>query len=479
MSRVALAFIGLYLVGVLAAGWYGYRRTGSGPDEYFLAGGTLGRIVYPLTMFATLVSAFNFLGSAGFAYLHGLPWFTMLAVTSLAGIPLALVGYRAWLLGRERGYITPTEYLGDQFDSDVLKVLVVAVQFVWAIPYLAIQAIGGGVILEVISDGALGFEVGALLVMLVTAVYLSLGGLRGSAWSDVIQGVVLVGFLSTALLYIQPEITLDRFFRNVARETGLLTTAGNVGFFTPRIWLSFLLMNGMAVIAYPQVFQRFFAAKSERSFRSLIVWWPAVLAVTSVVPVLLGIIGTGIVPDLANPDKVVPRLLETFAPTWLVGIIMGGAVAAMMSTADSLALTLSSLVTRDLYHDHVDPDASDRAERWVARIAIGVLLATGYGIALSFTGTIVELAIYFIQGNALLLPVLLAPLYWRGATATGALASVVLGQAYLVAAGFGPAPTFGFMPFIPALALACIGLVGGSLLTADRDETPAVRADEA
>ncbi|MFB6280507.1 MAG: sodium:solute symporter [Haloferacaceae archaeon] len=479
MSAVALAFVGLYLLVVLAVGWYGYRRTGTGPDEYFLAGGTLGRVVYPLTMFATLVSAFNFLGSAGFGYVHGLPWFTMLAVTSLAGLPLALVGYRAWRLGRDRGYITPTEYLGDQFDSDALKILVVVVQFVWAVPYLAIQAIGGGVIVEVIAGGTVGFEVGALLVVAVTAVYLSLGGLRGAAWSDVIQGVVLVGFLSTALVYIQPEVALGRFFRRIAAETGLLTTAGNAGFFTPRIWLSFLLMNGMAVIAYPQVFQRFFAAEGERSFRSLIAWWPAVLAVTSVVPVVLGIIGTGVVPDLANPDRVVPRLLQAFAPAWLVGVIMGGAVAAMMSTADSLVLTLSSLVTRDLYHDHVDPGASDRAERWVARGAIAVLLAAGYGLALSFTGTIVELSIYFIQGNALLLPVLLAPLYWRGATAAGALASVVLGQGYLVAAGFGPAPAFGFMPFVPALALACLGLFGGSLLTADRSGTVAASAEEA
>lgn len=471
MSVVAVGFVGIYLLVVLGVGWYGYRRTGTGPDEYFLAGGTLGQVVYPLTMFATLVSAFNFLGSAGFGYLHGFPWFTMLAVTSLAGIPLALVGYKAWLLGRERGYITPTEYLGDQFDSDTLKILVVVIQFVWAVPYLAIQAIGGGVIFEAISDGAIPFRIGALIVVVVTIVYLSLGGLRGSAWSDVIQGTVLVGFLSTALLYIQPEVSLEQFFREVATETGLMTTAGNVGFFSPRIWLSFLLMNGMAVIAYPQVFQRFFAAKSKRSFRSLIVWWPAVLAVTSTVPVLLGIIGHELLPNLANPDQVVPRLLEQFAPTWLVGIIMGGAVAAMMSTADSITLTLSSLVTRDIYHDHINPDADKRTERWIARAAIGLLLAAGYVLALLFKGTIVELSIYFIQGNALLLPIFLAPLYWKEATASAAIASVVVGQGYLIVAGFGPAPAFGFMPFIPALVLALLALVGVSVLMPEKEDT--------
>jgi len=465
MTGTALAIVGLYLAATLAIGWYGYVRTGTTPDEYFLAGGTLGRVVFPLTLFATLMSAFLFLGSAGWGYRHGLGWMALLGVEALAGLPLAVIGLRVWRVGRERGFLTPPELVGAAYDSDAVKLVVLAVQFVWAGPYLAIQAIGGGLLFETITDGAVSFAGGAVLVTVVTGVYLTLGGLRSVAWSDVLQGVAVVVLLAGAAAYLLPALDPAATTRELAAETGLLTPAGDRGFFTPGVRLSFLLMNAMAIVAYPQMFQRFLAAEDERAFRSLLIWWPVMVLVAAVVPVLLGVWGAAALPDLADPDTVLPALLAAHAPTWLFGVVMGGALAAMMSTADSLVLTLSSIVSRDLYRAHLNPEASDARETWVGRAAAVALLAIGLGIALVQEGTIVGLAVYFIQGNALLLPAFLAALYWDRATAGGALASVVAGQGYFVAAQFGPAPSFAFLPFVPALALACGALVAGSLAT--------------
>jgi len=465
MTGTALAIVGLYLAATLAIGWYGYVRTGTTPDEYFLAGGTLGRVVFPLTLFATLMSAFLFLGSAGWGYRHGLGWMALLGVEALAGLPLAVIGLRVWRVGRERGFLTPPELVGAAYDSDAVKLVVLAVQFVWAGPYLAIQAIGGGLLFETITDGAVSFAGGAVLVTVVTGVYLTLGGLRSVAWSDVLQGVAVVVLLAGAAAYLLPALDPAAATRELAAETGLLTPAGDRGFFTPGVRLSFLLMNAMAIVAYPQMFQRFLAAEDERAFRSLLIWWPVMVLVAAVVPVLLGVWGAAALPDLADPDTVLPALLAAHAPTWLFGVVMGGALAAMMSTADSLVLTLSSIVSRDLYRAHLNPEAGDARETWVGRAAAVALLAIGLGIALVQEGTIVGLAVYFIQGNALLLPAFLAALYWDRATAGGALASVVAGQGYFVAAQFGPAPSFAFLPFVPALALACGALVAGSLAT--------------
>ena len=370
--------------------------------------------------------------------------------------------------------ITPTEFVGDAFDSDAVKLCTLAVQFAWAIPYVAIQAIGGGIIFETISGGAVPFWQGALIVTIVTGIYLSIGGLRSVAWSDVLQGVTLVIMLIAAAVYLLPAIDPLKLTRTVAVETGLLTTAGARDFFTPRVWFSFALMNAMAVIAYPQMFQRFFAAEDEHSFRALLIWWPPMAVVAAVVPVLLGTWGTRLVPELSNPDLVIPTLLQQYVPPVVVGVVMGGALAAMMSTADSLVLTLSSLVTRDLYHDHVASDENAQRERRIGRAIIAVLLTAGYVLALAAQGripgipaigTVIELAVYFIQGNALLLPVFLAPLYWPRATATGALLSIIVGQAYFLASAYASAPTFGFMPFVPALILALGTLVIGTLAT--------------
>lgn len=477
-SALGLALVGLYVAVTLGLGWYGGRRTGATPREYFLAGGTLGRVVFPLSLFATLMSAFIFLGSAGFGYVHGLAWAVMIGIEAVAVVPLAYVGLRAWRAARAGGYVTPTELLGDAFGSDRVKLLVVVVQFGWAIPYVAIQAVGGGLLIETVSGGALSFTVGAAVTMATTAVYLGLGGLRGAAWSDVLQGVTVVVVLVAAAVFVLPAARAADVAAAL-RGSDLLAPAGAAGFFTPRVWLSFLLMNAMAIIAYPQMFQRFFAAEDERAFRALLGWWPVMAAVAAVVPVALGLVGTQLVPGLSTPDLVIPELLAETAPTWVLGLVVGGAVAAMMSTADSLVLTLSSMVTRDVYRDHLaGDDDGDESAAWatelrVSRASTAALLGGGFLLALVATGrapgiaavgTIVELAVYFIQGNALLLPVFLAALYWPAATRTGAVASVLLGQGYFLAGVFGPAPAFGFTPFVPALALAVAGLVAGSLL---------------
>lgn len=459
-----LAMMGLYVAVTIAIGWYGYRRTGTTPAEYFLAGSTLGRIVFPLTMFATLMSAFIFLGSAGFGYIHGMGWFALLGVEAIAGIPLALIGLRVWRIGRKHDILTPTELLEHAFDSSTIKLVVLGVMFVWAIPYLAIQAVGGGVLFETITDGAVPYWAGGLMIVTVTGFYLSLGGLRSVAWSDVLQGIALVVLLAAAFVYLLPAFDPRELTATIAVETNLLTQAGDTGFFTPGVWLSFLLMNTMAIIAYPQMFQRFLAARDERAFRSLLVWWPLMVIVAALVPVVLGVWGTQLVPGLDDPDTVIVVLLEAHVPDWITGIILGGAIAAMMSTADSLVLTLSSMVSRDLYRSHLNPTASDARETWIGRLVVVVLLICGFLLALTRPPSIIDLAVYFIQGNALLLPVFLAALYWSRTTTTGALASVVLGQGYFVGAVFGPLPSFGFLPFVPALICACLGL-GVSLVT--------------
>jgi SSS family solute:Na+ symporter len=301
-------------------------------------------------------------------------WVALLGVEALAGIPLALIGIKVWRIGRERGYLTPTEYVGDAYDSDTVKLVILGVQFVWAIPYLAIQAMGGGLLFETITEGAVTFTQGALLLTLVTAVYLSLGGLRSVAWSDVFQGITMVVLLIAALVYLFPALNPIEATTTLMAESTHLHPAGDQGFFTPGVWLSFLLMNTMAIIVYPQMFQRFLAASGERAFRSLLIWWPVMVLIAALVPVLLGVWGAVAMPGLDDPDAILPALLSEYVPVWIFGVVMGGALAAMMSTADSLVLTLSSLVSRDLYRAHLAPTASARRETWVGRLTAIVLL---------------------------------------------------------------------------------------------------------
>lgn len=217
----------------------------------------------------------------------------------------------------------------------------------------------------------------------------------------------------------------------------------------------------LAVLAYPQVFQKYFAARSAETFRALAVWWPPMTAMVALVPVLLGVWGRALWPDLKDVDQVIPRLVGTYAPAWVGGVLLGGALSAMMSTKDSILLTMASILDHDLLRRRAPGPERSLAR---ARALTGLLLLASYLLALTRPPSIVGLAVYFIQGNALLAPAFLAALYGRVNTA-GVLASVVVvGQLSFAAAEAGLLPSFGFASFVPALALSGLALWAGSYL---------------
>ena len=103
----------------------------------------IGPVVLFFTLIATNFSAFFFLGFAGVGYRVGYSYYPIMAFgTGLVALAFYFIGFKAWRLGRERGYITPPEMLGDMFQSRALQFVVLVVMVLFTIPYLALQPIG-------------------------------------------------------------------------------------------------------------------------------------------------------------------------------------------------------------------------------------------------------------------------------------------------------------------------------------------------
>jgi SSS family solute:Na+ symporter len=223
---------------------------------------------------------------------------------------------------------------------------------------------------------------------------------------------------------------------------------------------------------FPQLFQRFYAAKSERSIVRMMVFYPIVTTVLFFFPVALGVLGRLLLPGLSGKetDSVLPLLMDRYGGDLLSGLACAGLLAAIMSTMDSQLLTLGSIVERDLLlrrpRERGAPDgaASPRAPRLVAtRASIAVLALLGYVLALRPPATILAIATETFAGLAVLFPTVIAALYWPRATAAGSIASIAVGEAFVVLYHFKVLPAFGLLPAIPAVTASALVLLAAGL----------------
>ena len=195
---VRIAVIAGYFLVVLAIGFFARTRWRSSPDEYFLAGRGLGGIVLLGTMAATNFSAFTVFGASGAGYRDGYAFFPIVGFgTGFMALTFWVIGKRIWQVGREKGLVSPPELVAELYGSRGLSVLFALVMVVFTIPYLALQPMAGGYVLNELLG--IPQATGALLITLVIVLYTFRGGLRAVAWTDVFQGFLMLFLMILAL----------------------------------------------------------------------------------------------------------------------------------------------------------------------------------------------------------------------------------------------------------------------------------------
>ncbi|WP_122089244.1 sodium:solute symporter family protein [Halalkalicoccus subterraneus] len=436
-----------YLVLALLIGIAAYRLTDRTAEDYYLASRTLGTVVLLFTTFATLLSAFTFFAGPNTAYWEGPEWILVMGV--MDGIIFAvlwyLVGYKQWLIGQERGYLTLGEMLGDRFGSPRLRALVAGISLFWLFPYVMLQQMGAGTALEALTDGAMPYWAGAGLITVFMIVYVVLAGMRGVAWTDTLQGAFMLVTVWAALLWILSSVG------GPAAATAGLTTdpdflALGDDYYTPAFIVTQAVSIAFGVAMFPQVNQRFFVARSETVLKRTFALWPVLVLALFVPAFMLGAWARGLGVEAEPGANVLPLLLAEYTPVWFAALVIAGAVAAMMSSSDSMLLSGSSYFTRDIYRPFVNPAASERREDLLGRAGV-VVFATGSFLAsLLQPASLLEVGSTAFGGFAqLALPVLVA-LYWTETTRTGVATGIVGSQALYLASVF--------LPFVP-------GAVGG------------------
>lgn len=462
----------IYLLVTLVIGYMGYRASKNNPDDFFLAGREVGPVVLFFTMVATNFSAFFFLGFAGAGYRIGYSYYGIMSFgTALVSLVFFYVGHRIWQLGREKGYITPPEMIGDRLQSRPLKVVFLLVMVMFTIPYLAIQPIGAGILLSELTGGQVPYFTGAVVLTIVIVLYVFLGGMRSVAWTDLIQGVIMFVLMFVAVYVIGEALggIGEANARVYEKHPALFSREGQNDYFTPQTWFSFMILWMLAVPMFPQMFMRFFIPKTAAGLRTTARLYPLVTAFLFLCPVMIGVMGHLAFPDLAGKaaDQILPKMLTTFAPEWLSATIMVGALAAFMSTMDSQLLALSSMLTRDFYQEFIDPELSIVKQVRLGKILVVALSVVGLAIAYQPPATIFSIATQAFTGLSLLFPTTVAAIYWSRTTPASCIASILVGEGLLIALSSGYLPgdwMLGFLPIVPLTIISSLIIIAGSLL---------------
>jgi SSS family solute:Na+ symporter len=458
--------IAVYGVAGLAVALWARRQMAGGAEEFYLGGRRITGLVSAASYAATTYSAFMMLGLAGLTYRGGVGAFGF-ELIYFAGLGLVLIfGPRYWLVGRRFGFVTPSEMLGARYGSRLLAGLVAVLSCVFLIPYSAVQLMGIGLLLSGITNGAIPVGAGILVGAVIAATWTLMAGLRSVAWTDAVQSVLIMGSALLALWFVVDAIGgAGVFMGRIESEygawlhqpgPGLFSFATFVGLTLP--WLFFSISN-------PQVSQRLFTTRDLGAMRTMILGFLCFGLVFTVISILWGYSALLLVPDLANPDLATPALLASGAiPAWLAIPLLIGIVAAAITTVDSIALTLASMVGRDVYRAGA-PSASDAAELTVGKIVILVVIAAAALFASLQLDLISLLSVASSAGLLVTVPTIVGAFFWRRSTAAGALWSIAGGTIAVVGLGAAGINPMGIPYAVVAFALTVALFVGVSLVT--------------
>jgi SSS family solute:Na+ symporter len=445
-----LGIILIYLFGMLVIGIIFRKRSRESKVEFFLAGRSLSIIILFFTMAATNFSAFTIFGFSGAGYRIGYSFYPVMGFgTGFMALSFYIIGNKIYRLSRQRNYITPSDFIGDRYNSPLLKKLFSLVMIVFTLPYIAIQTIASGNSLN--SLVGIPYLTGAILVTGFVIAYVALGGMHSIAWTDLVQGLMMVLFAFLALFLITNR---GGGFSSVNREVfksypELYSRPGGGATMGYGIWFGYLVLWFFTDPMFPQLFQRFMAAKDEKALNTTIVLYPLITTFLFFLTVSIGVVGRKTFPSLPpeSTDNIFPLLLGHYTGPILSTVLLTGGLAALMSTLDSQLLTLTSMVTNDF----MDIKKKEVLKEKLTVIVLGVL---GILIAVKPPATILD----FINrttfnGLSVLAPAVLGGLYWKRASKSGAFASILAGEGMVIAYYFGLIRTPGIFPVIPVLAV--------------------------
>ena len=433
----------VFLVMVVAVGIYS-RKQASSVDGFVLGGRAVGPWLSAFAYGTSYFSAVVFVGYAGqFGWKYGLSSAWIGVGNALIGSLLAwiVLGRRTKLMTQHIESRTMPDFFGTRFDSQGLRVMASIIAFVFLIPYTAGVYKGISALFEM--GFGIPYEYCVVMMALLTAVYVILGGYKATAINDFFQGIIMLfGIVIVIAAVLNTQGGLVAAVEKMAMlpaDNDPTASSKFVAVFGPDPWnlLGVVVLTSLGTWGLPQMVGKFYSITDEQAIRRGTIISTLFALVVAGGCYFLGGFGRlfGMPPTLPNGrldfDAIVPSMLATL-PDILIALVVLLVLSASMSTLASLVLTSSSTMTLDLiYRDKksepgevtegsIDDMVAEHIERRkvvVMRVLIVFFIVISLMIALNPPTFIAQLMgiSWGALAGAFLAPFMLG-LYWRRTT---------------------------------------------------------------
>lgn len=446
-------------------------------SSFYLANKGLGPLVLFFTLFSTQYSGNTVVGYPAAAYRIGFAWWQSVPYMVMVIVGYLLFAPRLHVISKKYGFVTPSDWFEKRFNSKAVTLVATLLMAYGLLNYLLEQLVAMGQAISGLTAGVIPYIYGVVFLIVIMLVYEWMGGLKAVALADSINGVViLAGVIGFVVLAWTNFGSLGSATQNLAAAAPQKVEVPPIR--TSMNWISMYILVGIGAAVYPHAIQRIYAADSEMTLKKSLLrmaWMPFF---TTGVVFIIGIIGTQAFPGLnrMESEHLVGMMANAIAVKstfnyWVMMLLFSGVIAAIMSTTDSVILSLSSLLSNDIYGKVIKPDADEGEKVLWGKIAGIILVFLLLLIAWKPPATLVEIFTLKFEVLIQIAPAFLLGLYWKRLSKTGVLLGMLSGAALAGGMTFSGVKTmWGWHGGVLGLALNIVVAVIFSFLFPDKKE---------
>ena len=438
---IKIAMLVVFFGSMIGVGLY-CRKKSTDVNSFVLGGRSVGPWLTAFAYGTSYFSAVVFVGYAGqFGWKFGI-------AAAWAGVGNAILGsLLAWMVLGKRTRImtqhlnsaTMPQFFESRYNSKALKLAASAVIFIFLIPYTASLYNGLSRLFGMAFN--IDYSVCVIAMAVLTAVYVIAGGYMATAINDFIQGIIMIfGIVAVIMAVLNQKGGLMEAVEALSQvsEDGAYSSLFGPD---PAGLLGVVLLTSLGTWGLPQMVQKFYAIKDEKSIGKGTVISTVFALIVAGGCYFLGGFGrlftTQEAVDANGFDSIVPTMLSNLSPI-LIGIVVILVLSASMSTLSSLVLTSSSTLTLDFIKGSLVKKMSEKKQLLLIRILIAVFIAISVVIAiLQYKSSVTFIAQLMGISWGALAGAFLAPflygLYWKRTTAAAAWASILFSAVVMIA----------------------------------------------
>lgn len=424
---IKIAMLVIFFGTMIAIGIY-CRKNSTDVNGFVLGGRSVGPWLTAFAYGTSYFSAVVFVGYAGqFGWKYGIAATWSGVGNALIGSLLAwaVLGRRTRIMSQHLGSATMPQFFESRFDSKALKLAASVIIFIFLIPYTASLYNGLSRLFGMAFN--IDYSVCVIAMAVLTAIYVIVGGYMATAINDFIQGMImLVGIIAVVVAVLNNHGGFAEAIEKLGQVTDSAVSA-KPGAFTslfgpdPTSLMGVVLLTSLGTWGLPQMVQKFYAIKNEKSINKGMVISTIFALVVAGGCYFLGGFGRLYSDKLdiaANGyDSIIPTMLSDLSPV-LIAVVVILVLSASMSTLSSLVLTSSSTLTLDFIKGTLVKKMSEKKQLLMIRILVGVFIAVSVVIAIvQYNSNVTFIAQLMGISWGALAGAFLAPflygLYWR------------------------------------------------------------------